>query len=390
MKLSQKGLEVNNISWPRLAMIFIAITMFWHLLYVRLSDNSRQMVIWSDAAGYYAYLPAIFIHNDLEYRFCKEGEPTKIDAPGANGYLFLNRMLNGKQINKYFIGTSVLELPFFFGAKICAQWFAHPKDGYSFPFQAGVAIAAMFYAFLGLDQIRKFLIKKNISDHNIAVILLMLFFGTNLYYYALQEPGMSHAFSFCMVAIFINQIHNLIHKKNRKAITGAVLSFAMIILIRPVNGVAIFSVPLIAGSWPALRSGLLFIRENITRFGISALLASGLLFLQMIIWKLSVDSWFADSYAGEAYDFTNAHIYNVLFSWRKGFFIYTPIMILAVLGVAALKKLVFPNCIHLVFFNECLVRCELATVELRRLLRYAPDDRHLCRNGNSSSLLNQH
>lgn len=338
MKLSKKGLEVNNISWPRLAMIFIAITMFWHLLYVRLSDNSRQMVIWSDAAGYYAYLPAIFIHNDLEYRFCKEGEPAKIDAPGANGYLFLNRMLNGKQINKYFIGTSVLELPFFFGAKICAQWFAHPKDGYSFPFQAGVAIAGMFYAFLGLDQIRKFLIKKNISDNNVAVILLMLFFGTNLYYYALQEPGMSHAFSFCMVAIFINQVHNLIHKKNRKAITGAVLSFAMIILIRPVNGVAIFSVPLIAGSWPALRSGLLFIRENISRFGISALLASGLLFLQMIVWKLSVDSWFADSYAGEAYDFTNAHIYNVLFSWRKGFFIYTPIMILAVLGVAALKN----------------------------------------------------
>lgn len=338
MKLTRRGLEVNNISWPRLVMIFIALTMFWHLLYVRLSDTTRHMVIGSDAAGYYAYLPAVFLHHDLEFKFCKEGEPTKIDAFGANHHFFMNRTLEGKQINKYFIGTSILELPFFFGAKIGAQWFGHPKDGYSFPFQAGVAIAGMFYAFLGLDQIRKLLIKKNISDPTIALTLLLIFFGTNLYHYAVQEPGMSHAFSFCMVAFFINQINNLIHKRNPKAITGAVIALSMIVLIRPVNGVAIFAVPFIAGSWPALRNGFMLIRSHLLRFGIAALIGMMLLFLQLLAWKISVGHWFADSYAGEAYDFTNAHIYNVLFSWRKGFFIYTPIMILAVVGVFTMKN----------------------------------------------------
>jgi hypothetical protein len=337
MKLSRTGLEINNIRWSGLALIFIAVSMFWHLLYVRLSDNNKQMVIWSDAAGYYAYLPAVFIHHDLKFNFCKDGEPTKVDAPGANHHLFLNRMLDGQQINKYFIGTALMQMPFFFGGKIGAQWFAHPKDGYSFPFQASVAIAGLFYAFLGLLQIRKFLLKINVSDVTAAATLLLIFFGTNLYYYTLQEPGMSHAFSFCMVAVFINQVHNLIHNKNPKAITGAVLSLAMIVLIRPVNGVAIFAVPFIAGSWPALRSALVFIRQNLLRFGISSALALLLLFLQLLVWKISVNHWFADSYAGEAYDFTNAHIYNILFSWRKGFFIYTPIMILALIGIWNLR-----------------------------------------------------
>lgn len=338
MRLTRNGLEVNNISWPRLVMIFISLFMFWHFLYVRLSVEARHMIIGSDAAGYYAYLPALFIHHDLEFKFCKEGEPTKVDAFGANHTLFMNHTPDGKHINKYFIGTSILELPFFFGAKICAQILGSPNNGYSTPFQAGVAIAGMFYAFLGLDQIRKFLIKKNISDLTIAFTLLLIFFGTNLYHYAVQEPGMSHAFSFCMVAIFINQVHNLIHKRNPKAITGAVIALSMIVLIRPVNGFVIFVVPFIAESWPALRNGFMLIRSHLLRFGIAAFIGMGLLFLQLLVWKISVGHWFADSYAGQDYDFTNAHIYNVLFSWRKGFFIYTPLMILAVIGIYNLSS----------------------------------------------------
>lgn len=123
----------------------------------------------------------------------------------------------------------------------------------------------------------------------------------------------------------------------------------MIVLIRPVNGVAIFAVPFIAGSWPALRNGFMLIRSHLLRFGISALIGMALLFLQLLVWKISVGHWFADSYAGEAYDFTNAHIYNVLFSWRKGFFIYTPLMILAVVGVFTIKNW-FARVSFIIFF----------------------------------------
>lgn len=338
MKFSRLGLQVERISLPRIAWWFIALFMFWHVLYVRLNDYNRDLVIQSDGAGYYVYLPALFIYHDLEYKFCREGLPEKVGFPAANHGLFMNQTIEGKLINKYFIGTAILESPFFFIAYGTASMFGYHENGYSFPFQVAIAFAALFYALLGLDQVRKLLLKKGISEPVTAAILLLLFFGTNLYHYASSEPSMSHVYSFSIIAIFLNQVHNAIHLQKRNSLVWSIVLLALVVLLRPVNGVIIFAIPFIAGSWSSLKEGFIFSIKNYSKLIIGAVGAAVLIFLQFLIYKLSVGKWFADSYSGEFLDLTNAHVYNVLFSWRKGFFVYTPLMIFAVVGVFFLKS----------------------------------------------------
>ncbi len=338
MKFSSLGLQVERISLPRIAWWFIALFMFWHVLYVRLNDYNRGRVIQSDGAGYYAYLPALFIYHDLEYKFCQVDHPEKVNFEAANQFFFLNTTEDGKYINKYFVGTAVLESPFFLIAYGTASFFGYHNNGYSFPFQVAIALAAMFYALLGLDQLRKLLIKKGVPEPTIAAALLLLFFGTNLYYYTCSESSMSHVYSFCVIAVFLNQVHNAIHIQKKYSIVWSILLLALIMLIRPVNGVVIFAIPFLAGSWSALKDGFRFATKNYRLLVLGLCGALAILFLQLLMYKLSIGKWYAYSYSQERLDLTNAHFYNVLFSWRKGLFVYTPLMIFACIGLFFLKS----------------------------------------------------
>jgi hypothetical protein len=56
---------------------------------------------------------------------------------------------------------------------------------------------------------------------------------------------------------------------------------------------------------------------------------------QLIYWKIYVGKFFYNSYggnAGEGFEFLNPYLRQVLFSFRKGWLIYTPIMIFAIIG----------------------------------------------------------
>lgn len=332
MKISGNGIEITRISLPRLAWLTIALVMFWHLLFITCRPDNRERVIGSDGAGYYAYLPAIFIYHDYEYNFTKPG-PEKVDFQAADYTLFMNITPEGKHINKYFIGTSLMELPFFLTAYATAPVFGYHANGYSFPFQLAVAIAAIFYVLIGLDQLIKLLRKMGVSEPIQAVTILLIFIGTNLYHYALNESSMSHAYSFSMVAIFLNQSHNVLHGKNRRAVLWTFLALTMVIFLRPVNAVVVFALPFIAGSWKNFTDGLRFTFSQKSMIFGGAFAFALVLFLQLLMYKLCTGKWINDSYSGESLNLLKVHFSNVLFSWRKGWFIYTPLMIFAVVGI---------------------------------------------------------
>jgi hypothetical protein len=62
---------------------------------------------------------------------------------------------------------------------------------------------------------------------------------------------------------------------------------------------------------------------------------------QLMYWKTYSGQWFIFTYGtGERFFFNDPQVINFLFSFRKGWFIYTPVMFLAVIGIAFLRKYV--------------------------------------------------
>ena len=58
----------------------------------------------------------------------------------------------------------------------------------------------------------------------------------------------------------------------------------------------------------------------------------------MIYYKLATGNLFIYSYLGEGFNFLNPHIFEILFSFKKGLFLYTPLYLLAFTGCIYLWK----------------------------------------------------
>jgi hypothetical protein len=51
------------------------------------------------------------------------------------------------------------------------------------------------------------------------------------------------------------------------------------------------------------------------------------------MYKAQIGQWFIYAYSHEQFYFLDPHMFDFLFSFRKGFFVYTPIFILSVVGI---------------------------------------------------------
>jgi len=64
-----------------------------------------------------------------------------------------------------------------------------------------------------------------------------------------------------------------------------------------------------------------------------------ILSLQLFYWKFATGKWFYDTYGDDGFLFNSPQILDFLFSFRKGFFVYTPIMLFALFGLIPLHKI---------------------------------------------------
>jgi hypothetical protein len=74
--------------------------------------------------------------------------------------------------------------------------------------------------------------------------------------------------------------------------------------------------------------------------------------VQLLIWHSETGHFFIKSYANEQFYFSNPHFLSVLFSFRKGWYVYAPIMLISTVGglVVLFKKDVFRFFAFLFFF----------------------------------------
>lgn len=293
-------------------------------------------ILESDARGYYAWLPAVFIYKDLNFNFFEKIEKEKY----YNKNLYYDYRIGAynHSINKYFCGTALAELPFFLTAHALARLLDLDADGYSKIYPVSISIAALFYLFAGLFFLRKALGLYQIGEGQKAMVMLACVFGTNLFYYTIGEPGMSHIFSFAFMSLFLFYSKAFFLYGEKKYIILVTLVVGMIVLIRPINGIIVLLLPFIAGSWKQINlgTGILFKNPLTLAFGLACFTA--MVSIQLILYKISTGHFFVYSYNQEVFHFNEPHFFDILFSYKKGLFLYTPVYLLSLAGLFFLFK----------------------------------------------------
>ena len=314
--------SAQRTGWALAAMLFIVTFLVgWYANAYRLDGILTH---GSDPWGYYQFLPALFRTHEW------------LHLPWA--YV----LENGNSISLFSMGTAFLMLPFFLLGAAVAKGLAMPVDGYSLPFVFAQFAAAAFYVAAGC-QLLFHALRRRFDELVAMVTSLVLYGGTNLFFYSTHEPGMSHVYAFFLFTWLFYLTVRMLEAPRADRLIALFVCAALIVLVRQLNAVALFFPLLYGAPW---REALRTRWQWLQRFPLAAfsglLLAIALVSPQLFYWHAVTGEWLVFTYGkkGEGFTWSEPHLWDVLFSHQNGWFVYTPVMlvVIGVLLVLALRN----------------------------------------------------
>ncbi len=294
--------------------------------YPKWSNPGTEATISWDVSGYYWYLPAFLIYKDplkMEFReeIIKKYKPTwdfHQAYPHGEGFVM-----------KYSMGMALQYLPFFAAGHLWASVSDYPADGFSFPYQAMLHWGSLLVAFLGL-WLTRLSLRRYFRDEVAAIVLLLIGIGTNYLNYASIDAALTHNYQFTLFALLIWTTIRWHERPSRAGAIGAGALLGLIALTRP-SDLVVALIPL-AWGWDGLKGRLAFWRKHIPELALAVAAAALVGFLQMAYWKFAAGEWLVYSYQDQGFSFLRPHLADVLISYKKGWLVYTPVMVFALAG----------------------------------------------------------
>ncbi len=290
-----------------------------------------------DLFGYYVYLPATFIYNDIDISDISIYEQLHQKYFISDTfYQLYSYNDDGRIMTRYPIGLAIMFSPFFFIGHWIAAIMGYPQDGFSAPYVYSVTIGAVMYI-IGSIWILKKILLTYFKDYIVAITLLCLVFGTNYWARITLSTVDPHNLLFFLYASVI--LATIKWHKNSSIINTILLggSLGLLIATRQTEIIAC-AIPVLWGLKNIKKFPIhifKIIREKYKMIILAILLASFPIVLQMLYWHALTDSFVVYSYSnnhGEGLNLSSPFIFEVLFSYRKGWVLYTPLTIFGIIG----------------------------------------------------------
>ncbi len=297
-------------------LILIALS-FLVFLFLNLKSPLR---IEGDGVFYYSYLHSAFFDHDFNFR--NQLEHFSSYDYFSRKFLAENKLTDiGKTPNAYALGVAVMWIPFFLLAHLLTWIFRLPLDGYSYFYVFFLNFSAWLFGILALilnyKNLRKFFNGK-ISFFSVLSIWL----STPWIYYQFLAPSMNHMASLFLASLFLFlSMREWREKKESRLFTP--VAFLMI-LTRWQN---IFFVLFYTPVFLKNKKKILNILIPVLLFIVS----------QALIWKNIYGQYFLipQGHRFVGYEF---HGLYTLFSSDRGLLLWSPVIILSLVGLVYLWK----------------------------------------------------
>jgi hypothetical protein len=294
----------------------------------------------SDEVEYFAWLRSLAFDRDVNFQneyqyFYDLGGPLRHSGFHETFLEGLNEA--GRRKNYAPIGTALLWVPFFAAGHVVASVTGTPANGFTRPYIAAVTYGSACYGFAAL--LLAFAISRRLLGDGLPTTIAV-WAGTPLVFYMYVAPGFSHACSAFAVSLFL---WTWLHVRKRWTPGGAVLLGAAGALMAMVREQDVFFV---AG--PALdyaRWALRGFRTSpdaagrVTSVALAGIVGYGVSYTPQLLAYLALNG-----HPGPTQDvarkmtWTSPHFFEVLLSTQHGFFFWTPLALVGVLGLILLAS----------------------------------------------------
>ena len=326
---------MKNIFNSRNVAILISIFILFAHFYLRIVNyNDFSNVLGWDVMAYYIYLPFTFIYHDpgITNQAIVDTIFSTYHPSGTFYQAF--QLPNGNWSPMYTMGFALLFMPFFFIGHLWAYMRNYPMDGFSYPYQVAVSSGVMIYIIAGVFIIRKVLLKF-FSDKVTLWVLVFLLLGTNYFHEAIIDECGPHASLFAFFAMTLYLTIRWHEKPTFKISFFLGLVMGITILARG-SSIVLFLIPVL---WNVYNKETFVDKWKIFLKNWKQVLVAGIGFMifpliQMIFWKFITGSFIFNTYkVTPGFDWLDPHISDVLYSYKKGWLVYTPMVILPLIGL---------------------------------------------------------
>jgi hypothetical protein len=305
-----------------------------------------------DGVGYYAYVRALLVEHKLDF--------TK-DWLAANDTFTMGRVnrdgsLNRRQYtvtghidNHWAVGASIFWAPFEIPVHVAmltlqGLGFSVKADGFSRPYTITMALATALCGFLGLYFSFRFA-SRYIEEQWAFLATLGIWFASSLPVYMYFNPAWSHAQSVFIVSIFLCYWQRTQPARTLTQWSILGLISGLVLDVHYLN-VAVLMVPLVEslqGYWRAWKAPCHDGWAMLQLFGANVLYLCFIVvgFLPTLITRdIIYGSPLRLGYSAERMGFRwdSPHFWGVLFASEHGMLLWTPILILALVGFFLLLR----------------------------------------------------
>lgn len=299
-----------------------------------------------DGFGYYAFARTILLQHDLNFE--KDLQKGYESNPDVMRESFREKYLvpaTGRFANHFTIGPAVLWSPFLITAHGLALLIDKTRgthfaiDGFSKPYLVAMALGTAIYGFLGVwfsFQVAR----KYVAEQWALLATLGIWFASSLAFYVYVDPSFSHAHSAFAAALFVWYWDRTRGVRNWKQCVALGVIAGLLINIYYPN-LLILMLPLVE-SLSSYRDALRNhepgqFRDLLGKNALFALIIFVLFIPTMITKKILFGGYLAFGYKEHWY-WNSPAFFKTWFSADHGLFTWTPILILAVLGLACLLR----------------------------------------------------
>src|SRR6266436_2840984 len=320
------------------------------LLFFLLSLALLNPWVRGDGVGYYAFARAPLIDHSLNFEHDYIAANTafreaRLDERGQPKQIFRTR--TGHLDNHFTVGPAMLWAPFLLlahGGVLLARALGSQvaADGFAAPYRLAMAFGTAFWGFLGLLLAFR-LARQYAGDLWGSLATVAIWWASSLPVYMYFNPSWSHAHSAFAVSLFVFYWHQTREQRAVRQwlvlalIAGLMLNVyypnAMLLMILVVEGLRDYATAFRSGA--AARSAVTHLLAKHFLFAAITLLC---LLPTFVTRYIVYGSPFATGYGSvQSWAWRSPYFLSVLFSSEHGLFSWTPLLLLATVGLVVFR-----------------------------------------------------
>jgi Dolichyl-phosphate-mannose-protein mannosyltransferase len=302
-----------------------------------------------DGVGYYAYARAPLIEHSLDFQRDYQSANTsfrdlRLDESGLPKAVF--RTSTGHLENHCTVGPAILWSPFLLtahaGVLIARAMGSHvAADGFSAPYRTAMAFGTALYGFLGV--LLAFRIARHyVQDRWAFLAAVAIWWASSLPVYMYFNPSWSHAHSAFVVALFLWYWHETRASRSTMqwcllgAIAGLMLNVyyanAMVLVVLLVEAADNYRVAF-RDSAPHARTAIQLLAKHAVFFAVVVVCLLPTFVTRYIVYGSPFESGYVSL---RDWAWRSPYFLAVLFSGNHGLLVWTPVVLLAAVGLFVL------------------------------------------------------